>query len=206
MPKIIALTRVSIGKQDLKNQKFSILEYAQKENFKVDEFFERQVSSRRSTSERGIDELFQTLNPQDTLIVSELSRLGRSLSQVLNLINSLIDRGVYFISIKENIKINGKIDLQTKVMISMFGLFAELERDFISERTKEGLKSAKERGKRLGRPKGSKGQSKLTGRESEIKDLLSKGVSISSLSKIMEVGRTTMHHFIQSRSLQKGLN
>ena len=205
MPKIIALTRVSTGKQDLKNQKLSILEFAQKGNFKIDEFFERQVSSRRSTTERGIDELFETLNPQDTLVVSELSRLGRSLSQVLNLINSLIDKGVYFISIKENIKINGKIDLQTKVMISMFGLFAELERDFISERTKEGLQTAKSKGKKLGRPKGSTGNSKLSGKEDEIKDLLSKGVSVSSLSKIMGVGRTTMNHFIKSRSLKQGI-
>ena len=206
MPKIVALTRISTGKQDLKNQKLSILEYAQREGFKIDEFFETQVSSRKSTAERGIDELFESLKPQDTLIVSELSRLGRSLSQVLNLVNALIDRRIYFFSIKENIKINGKIDLQTKVMISMFGLFAELERDFISERTKEGLQTAKIKGRRLGRPKGSIGNSKLCGKENEIKDLLSKGVSISSLSKIMGVGRTTMHHFIESRSLKKNLN
>ena len=201
MQKVVALTRVSTGKQDLQNQKLAILEYAHREQIKIDQFFEKQVSSRKSIAERGIESLLDTLKPHDTLIVSELSRLGRSLSQVLELVNRLIEGGVYFISIKENIKINGKLDLQTKVMISMFGLFAELERDFVSERTKEGLQTARSKGKRLGRPKGSIGTSKLTGKEETVKELLAKGVSVSSLSKIHGVGRTTMHHFIKSRSL-----
>ncbi len=206
MKKTIALTRISTGKQDLEAQKLSILEFAQREDIKIADFFERQVSSRKTLTERGIDDLLALLDTGDTLIVAELSRLGRSLNQVLTIVNELIGREIYFISIKENIRISGKINLQTKVMISMFGLFAELERDFISERTREGLLSAKNRGKRLGRPKGSRGQSKLDSRESEIKDLLAKGVSVSSLSKILGVGRSTLHHFIRSRKLTEILN
>ena len=198
---VVGLTRISTGKQDLQTQKLAILEYAQKEDIKINQFVEKTVSSRKTVEQRGLVELFQSLGKGDTIIVAELSRLGRSLGQVLNLVNELIDKGVNLISIKEKIRIDGKMDLQTKVMISMIGLFAELERDFIAERTREGLLAAKANGKTLGRPRGSKGHSILDDRHDQVRDLLQKGVSVSSLSKIMGVGRTTMHHFIKSRSL-----
>jgi len=96
---------------------------------------------------------------------------------------------------------NGRQDMQTKVMIAMFGLFAEIERDLISERTKQGLAVARAKGKLLGRPKGSLGKSKLDGREEEIKTLLLKTVSKSSIAKIMEISRTALYEFIKSRKL-----
>ena len=96
-----------------------------------------------------------TLEPGDRLLVSELSRLGRSLSQVIQIVETLVRRKIRFIAIKEAIEFDGKQDLRTKVMIALFGLFAEVERDLISERTKEGLAAAKAKGKRLGRPKGA---------------------------------------------------
>ncbi|MCP4179597.1 MAG: recombinase family protein [bacterium] len=111
---------------------------------------------------------------------------------------------IKFISIKENIIINpGKQDIQTKVMITMFGLFAEIERDLISERTKSGLKVAREKGKILGRPKGSLGKSKLDGKEYEIKEFLRKNVSVTSIAKIFEVSRTCLYSFIESRKLHQ---
>ena len=94
-----------------------------------------------------------TLQPGDRLLVSELSRLGRSLGQVLQIVATLIERKIRFIAIKEAIEVEGQQDLRTKVMITMFGLFAEAMRDLISERTKEGLAAAKAKGKLLGRPK-----------------------------------------------------
>ena len=99
------------------------------------------------------------LQPGDRLLVSELSRLGRSLSQVIQIVETLVRRKIRFIAIKEAIEFDGKQDLRTKVMIALFGLFAEVERDLISERTKEGLAAAKAKGKRLGRPKGALGTS-----------------------------------------------
>ena len=91
--------------------------------------------------------------------------------------------------------------MQTKVMIALFGLFAEVERDLISERTKEGLAAARARGRLLGRPKGSLGTSKLDGKEGEIRMLLEKEVSKASIAKIVGVSSTNLRHFIRTRKL-----
>ena len=106
------------------------------------------------------------------------------------------------VAIKETIRFEGKQNLQTKAMIALFGLFAEIERDLIAERTKEGLAAAKARGKRLGRPKGARSKSKLDGKEEEIQLLLHKRVSKASIARIMDVSPTTLHHFVKTRRLQ----
>ena len=149
--KTVAYLRVSTRSQDLANQKLAILEFSQKRRFPIDQFIESRISSRKSPLERRIDEMLGTLEPGDRLLVSELSRLGRSLSQVIQIVETLVRRKIRFIAIKEAIEFDGKQDLRTKVMIALFGLFAEVERDLISERTKEGLAAAKAKGKRLGR-------------------------------------------------------
>ena len=137
----------------------------------------------------------------DRLIVSELSRLGRSLGQVIRIVDELVKRKIRFIAIKEAIRFEGKQDMQTKVMIALFGLFAEVERDLISQRTKEGLATARAKGRLLGRPKGALGKSKLDGKEEEIRMLLEKTVSKASIAKIVGVSRTAIHHFIRTRKL-----
>ncbi len=141
------------------------------------------------------------LKDGDRLVVSELSRLGRSLGQVIRIVEELVRRKIHFVAIKEAIRSEGKQDMQTKVMIALFGLFAEVERDLISERTKEGLSAARAKGQLLGRPKGSFGKSKLDGKEAEITKLLEKDVSKASIAKIVEVSRTALLHFILSRKL-----
>ena len=141
------------------------------------------------------------LQPADVLLVSELSRLGRSVSQIIFLIEKLIAKKVRLVAIKEGIDLLGKADLQTKVMITLFSLFAELERDLISERTKEGLAQARAKGKIIGRPKGALGKSKLDGKENEIQLLLQKRVSKSAIARILEVPDPTLRHFIKSRQL-----
>jgi DNA invertase Pin-like site-specific DNA recombinase len=138
----------------------------------------------------------------DQLVVSELSRLGRSLGQVIAVIDDLVKCKIRFIAIKEAIRFDGKLSLQSKVMTTLFALFAEVERDLISERTKEGLAAAKASGKQLGRPKGSLVHSKLEGREQEIELLLSKGVSKASIAKITDVSRNNLLHFIRTRQLE----
>jgi DNA invertase Pin-like site-specific DNA recombinase len=119
----------------------------------------------------------------------------------VTIIDRLINGQVRFVAIKESIELFGSQDLKTKMMIAMFGLFAEIERDLISERTKEGLAAARAKGKMIGRPKGVLGKSKLDGKEEEIRLLLSKGVGKSSIAKIMGVSRTALYHFIQTRKL-----
>ena len=145
-----------------------------------------------------------TLQPGDRLLVSELSRLGRSLSQVIQIVETLVRRKIRFIAIKEAIEFEGKQDLRTKVMIALFGLFAEVERDLISERTKEGLAAAKAKGKLLGRPKGVLGTSRLDGKEQDIRALLDKDVSKSSIAKILNVSRSALYHFIETRKIAPG--
>lgn len=199
--KTIAYLRVSTNRQDLDNQRLTILNYAHKQGLNIDDFVEIQVSSGKSMKERRLDYLLEQLNEEDTLVVSELSRLGRSLGQIIQIVDAIIKRKNRFIAVKENIILNGRQDMRTKVMIALFGLFAEIERDLISERTKEALAVAKAKGKLLGRRKGSLGKSRLDGKEEEIKSLLSKRIPKSSIAKIMEVSRTALHWFIKSRNL-----
>jgi DNA invertase Pin-like site-specific DNA recombinase len=145
--------------------------------------------------------LLGTLAVGDRLVVSKLSRLGRSLSQVIQIVDDLVKRKVRFIAIKEAIRFEGKQDMQTRVMVALFGLFAEVERDLISERTKEGLAAARAKGCLLGRPNGSLGTSKLDGKEEEIRLLLEKRVSKASIAKIVGVSPINLRHFIRTRKL-----
>jgi DNA invertase Pin-like site-specific DNA recombinase len=199
--KTVAYLRISTGSQDLANQKLAILDYAQQKRFAVDRFVEAQASSRRGPDQRQIDELLGALTAGDRLVVSELSRLGRSLGQVIQIVDELVKRKVRFTAIKEGIRFEGKQDLQTKVMIALFGLFAEVERDLISERTKEGLAAIRAQGRVLGRPRGSLGRSQLDGKEQEIRMLLEKEVSKASIAQILGVSATNLRHFIRTRKL-----
>ena len=201
MSNTIAYLRVSTDSQDLKNQKLEILEYADKHGLRINEWLEVKMSSRRSRKERLIDLLMEKLNSEDCLIVAELSRLGRSVGQIITIMDELIKKKVKVIFIKQGMTVNGKNDIQSKTMITLFGLFAEIERDLISERTKAGLARARSEGKLIGRPKGL-GKSQLDGKEDEIKKLLEKKVSISSIAKIMDVSWPCANHFIKTRKLK----
>lgn len=201
MPSIVYL-RVSTGGQDLGQQKLAVLAHAQEHRFTVDKFIEAQRSSQQAMQKEEVFEMIEALQPNDQLIVSELSRLGRSLSQILQIIDRLIQKNVRLVAIKEGIRFEEKQNIQTKAMIALFGLFAEVERDLIAERTREGLAAAKARGQHLGRPKGALSKSKLDGKEGEIRAFLDKNVSKASIARIMDVSPTTLHHFIKTRRLQ----
>lgn len=200
MPRNIAYVRTSTDYQDYKNQKFEIFAYCEKESLKINEWLELKISSRSSKKDRRIDELLATLKPGDKLIVSELSRLGRSTGEVIQLVNELTKLKVEFVVIKQGLKVNtvNAKDITSKVMITIFSLLAELERDLISERTRTALARAKAAGVKLGRPKGP-GKSKLDGQEEEIKSLLGKGVTRSNIAKILGVSWSTMDNFIKKK-------
>ena len=203
--KTVAYLRVSTPQQDVRSQRLGILEYARKSDLRVDDFIEATASGRASDTRRRIDQLMSILQPGDRLVVSELSRLARSLGQIVAILDALAKQGVSFVAIKENIRVEGKQDIQTKVMTTLFALFAEVERDLISERTREGLAKARSSGKKLGRPKGSLGVSRLDGKEDEIRRFLKLGVSKSSIAKITGVSRQTLYHFIRTRRLSQNL-
>jgi len=197
----IGYIRVSSDKQTVKNQRLAILEYCSKNKLHVDNWIALEISSQKTTKQRRVDELLEKLKDGDTLIVSELSRLARSVGQIAIIVDSLVKNRVLFICIKENITINGKQSIQSKTMITMFSLFAEIERDLISIRTKEGLARARAEGKLLGRPKGKLGKSKLDSKKDEISDLLQRGVNIANLARIFSVSWPTMANFLKTRKL-----
>ena len=182
--KTVAYLRVSTAQQDLRSQRLAILEYARKHDFRIDDFIEATASGQASEKRRRLDELMSVLQRGDRLVVSELSRLGRSLGQIVAILDALAKAGIAFVALKENIRIEGARDIQTKVMTTLFALFAEVERDLISERTREGLAKARSSGRKLGRPKGSLGVSRLDGKQDDIRRFLELGVSKTAIAKI----------------------
>lgn len=184
MSQTIAYIRASTDKQDLNNQKLEILEWARKKDLKVDAFVEITISSRKTSKQRRIEEVLQTLADSDTLIVTELSRLGRSTAEVIALINELVARNVRVIILKQNLDIS-QHDMTSKIIITLFSLFAELERDLISLRTKEALAAKKSQGITLGKPKGTIQRSKFDADRERIKELLTLGLSVRKIAKVL---------------------
>jgi len=199
--KTVAYVRVSTDTQDITHQRLAILEFARTERMAVDEFLEVQASSRRSVKVRHLDVLLSSLAPGDVLIVSELSRLGRSVGEIITLVDNLVYQQVQVFALKEGLRLTGAQDLQSRVIVTLFSLFAEIERELLSLRTKEALAAARAAGKRLGRPPGARGKSKLDGKEQAIQTLLGLQVSKASIAKITGVDRSTLYHFMRSRGL-----
>ena len=203
MGKTYAYLRTLTEKQDLNNQKLEILEYARKHDRKVDEFVEIAISSRKTTKQRRIDELMGNIHTADTLIISELSRLGRSTAEVIGLINELVARQIRTIVIKQGLNIKQNHDLQSKVTITLFSLFAELERDLISLRTKEALAAKKSQGIKLGKPKGTIQASKFDKDLGTIQELLAYGLSVRKIAKYLGyTDHRGMNTYVKKRNLR----
>jgi DNA invertase Pin-like site-specific DNA recombinase len=174
---VIGYIRVSSDKQDLQKQEHLLLKYAQQHDMQVSDFIKIEISSRRNTSERRIDELMERLNKGDVLLVAELSRLGRNMFEVINIINQLSENGVKLVFVRQP-------ELSTagahgKLLLAIYSYFAEAERDFISVRTKQGLAAARAKGKHLGRPKGSRDKERvLDPYREQIKEYLQFNVSL----------------------------
>jgi len=197
--KVIGYLRVSTGLQDSENQKLGILKLANEHGWKVD-FIEETVSGRVSYKERELGKVVKELKEGDVLIVSELSRLGRSMLEIMTLLCELVDRGIKLYAIKGNHRVDNSI--QSKVMTMVLCMAAEIERELISQRTKEALQRMKKEGVKLGRPKGVPGKSKLDGKEEEIRKLLDKEVGIASLAKIYDCSWPTMKNFINKKIIK----
>ena len=145
----VAYLRVSTAQQDVRSQRLAILEYARQHDFRIDDFIEATASGQASEKRRRLDALLNGLQRGDRLIVSELSRLGRSLGQIVAILDALAKAGVAFVALKENIRVEGKRDIQTKVMTTLFELFAEVER---GPRQGQGLGPQARAPERLARP------------------------------------------------------
>lgn len=188
--------RVSTDKQTTENQRFEIANFSRNRNAPIDEWIEETISGTRKLSERKFGMLLSKMQKGDALIVTELSRLGRNLMQIMSILHHCMEHDIKVHTIKEHYELGNNIN--SKVLAFAFGLSAEIERNLISQRTKEALARKKAEGVILGRPKGSKSSRlKLTGRESEIRDLLSKKVSVSAIGRILGAHRLTVTEFVK---------
>src|SRR3989338_4130175 len=202
MGKIVAYLRASTDKQDLNHQKLELLEFVRKKSLTIDEFMEITISSSKTSKQRRIDELLENLDQADTLIVTELSRLGRSTYEVIELVNTLAKRNIRVIICKQNLDISQQ-DINSKVSLTLFSLFGELERDLISLRTKEALASKKRQGQILGKPKGTIQKSKFDKNVEKIKELLEYGLSVRKISRVFEyTNHIALNTYINKRNLK----
>lgn len=202
MSKIVAYLRASTDKQDLSHQKLELLEFARKKSLTIHEFVEIIVSSGKTSKQRRIDDLLDKLSQADTLMVTELSRLGRSTAEVISLVNDLVQKNIRVIVTKQNLDIS-KQDINSKVNLTMFSLFAELERDLISLRTKEALASKKRQGQILGKPKGTIQKSKFDKDVDKIKELLNYGLSVRKTAKVLGyTNHIALNTYIKKRGVR----
>jgi DNA invertase Pin-like site-specific DNA recombinase len=182
--KVIGYTRVSSDKQDLQKQEHLLLKYAQQQDLRVNDFIRVEISSRKDTKERRIDDLLKWLDDGDVLLVAELSRLGRNMFEVIDIVNQLGENGVEVIFIRQpELSTAGS---HRKLLLAIYSYFAEAEREFISVRTKQGLAAAKASGKKLGRPKGSRDKERVLDLHREqIKEYLELGLSLRRIRTII---------------------
>lgn len=200
--KVIGYIRVSTDKQDLEKQKHLLLDYAQRNQLQVSEFIYAEASSRKDTKDRRIDELLTKLTKGDMLLVAELSRLGRNMLETLNIINELSQNGVSIVFIRQPEL--STIGTHTKLLLAIYSYFAEVEREYISMRTKQGLATARAKGKLLGRPKGSRSKNRiLDPYKGQIKEYLQMDLNLASIMKIVNnqlerpISYNTLKYFVQ---------
>jgi len=205
--KTIGYLRVSTVDQDLDKFKADILRFTNERNFGQVIFVEETISARirdkkpfNAWEKRKIGEVINQLSEGDRLITPELSRLGRSTLEVLQILKQAKEKGIDIFSVKEGLALNGD-GIQAKVMATILALVAELESDFISMRTKEGLKAARAKGKLLGRPKGP-GKSKLDPHREEIQALLKTGSTRKYVAKKYGVTPSTLTNWIQKKNVE----
>ena len=200
---IIGYIRVSTEKQSLLNPKHKILEYAQQHKIIIDEFIEVEISSRKTQKDRLIDEVFNKLSAGDTFICTELSRLGRNMLEILNLIEKFNQNNIKLIFTNQPELSTNQNEALSKLLLAIYGYFAQTEREIISERTKQGLAAAKAKGKILGRPKGAKNKTRvLDPHKEEIKNLLELKLARTNILKIINaklekpISLTAFNYFI----------
>jgi len=190
--------RVSTDKQSVDNQRFEINRFCTTNNLNIDQWIEETISGTKSPEKRLLGSLLAEVKAGDLIICSELSRLGRSLFMIMSILNHLMKNDVRIWTIKDNYRLGDNI--QSKVLAFAFGLSAEIERDLISQRTREALARKRAEGKILGRPQGAKSAKvKLSGNEKDIMALFAREFSKSAIGRIYNVNRVTVGAFLRER-------
>ena len=195
---IYGYIRVSTDKQTVENQRYEINQFCDRQEMVIEKWIEETISGAKNVEDRKLGKLLKRMKKGDILICSELSRLGRNLLMIMGILNECMNKDIQVWTIKDNYRLGS--DINSKVLAFAFGLSAEIERNLISQRTKEALARKRAEGVVLGRPKGRKSaKTKLTGQEQKIKELLSKKVSYSAIGRILGVHRLTVSAFVKSK-------
>lgn len=196
--------RVSSDKQTVENQRFEINNFCKRESILIDGWIEETISGTKSYNKRELGKLLKRVQKDDLIICAELSRLGRNLFMIMEILNICMTRECRVWTIKDNYRLGD--DIQSKVLAFAFGLSAEIERNLISQRTKEALARKKAEGVILGRPIGRKSDEskyKLYPKRNLIAELLKEGISRRKIAKICKVDRNTLSRFINTFLLEK---
>ena len=195
--------RVSSDKQTVENQRFEIKNFCKRQNMKVDGWIEETISGTKSYNKRQLGRLLKKVEKGDLIICSELSRLGRNLFMIMEILNICMSKECQVWTIKDNYRLGD--DISSKVLAFAFGLSAEIERNLISQRTREALARKKAEGVVLGRPKGRRTapeKHKLYFKRQLIVSLLNEGVSKRQIAIIVKVDRGTLNRYINANDLR----
>ncbi len=199
---IYGYIRVSTDRQTTENQRFEILRFADEKRLHIDQWVEETISAAKHLDDRQLGQLLNQLQADDILIVTELSRIGRSILEVMSILHRIMKTEAKVFTTKEHYELGNTIS--SKVLAFAFSLSAEIERSMISSRTKEALARKKSEGMRLGRPPGSFAkETKLTGKEAAIQELLEKRISHSAIARILGVNRGTLTSFVKRHRLDE---
>lgn len=198
MTKTYAYLRVSTAEQDLEKNKSAILKLANDKDLGRVFFVEEKISGKINWRKREIAKIVDEVVSGDNIIVSELSRLGRSMLEIMEILSVAKNKEVNIYAIKGNWKLDGSI--QSSIIAMAFSMAAEIERELMSSRTKEALRALKERGVKLGRPKGI-GKSKLDKFKPEIEALLNNGSTQKFVAKRYNTTEANLHHWIKRQRL-----
>src|SRR5438128_1100252 len=183
---IYGYIRVSTDKQTTDNQRFEILQFTDEKKLAIDSWIEETISATKNLNTRKLGSLLTQMQKEDVLVVTELSRLGRSLMEVMSILHTLMEKQAKVYTTKEKYELGNNIN--SKVLAFAFSLSAEIERSMISSRTKEALARKKSEGEQLGRPKGSLSkQVKLTGKDEVIREFIRKRVPDAVIARILDV-------------------
>ena len=194
-----AYLRISTDQQDLKSQKFGILDYCNRNHINDVKFIEDKTSGKVSWKKRTIGKIIESANAGDIILAAEVSRLGRSTLQVLEILALAAEKEIDVHITKNSMIMDGS--MQSTINATVLGLAAQIEREFISARTKEALAKRKADGINLGRPKGQAQTLKLDAFENEIRDYLKKGINKIAISKLIECSPSTLYLWLKRKKL-----
>lgn len=189
---IYAYIRVSTDKQTVENQRFELQNFTAQRNIHIDQWVSETVSGTLSITQRKLGTLLRKMKKGDTLIVTEISRLGRNLMSIMEILNKCMNKQTHVLTVKEKYELGNNINSQ--ILAFAFGISAQIERDLISQRTKEGLARRKAQGIILGRKTGSKSSTyKLSGKENIITAMIAAGASKAAICRRLKCQLVTLN-------------